>query len=162
MDESRRWTLLATVTCATVAGGGTFAWELLGTYLGSAETLRDGVTTADVAVLSPVKLFTMAGTGAIAGALVGGPSWAVLVEYWTRSSVTRRGTIAGAVAAALVIPVWLGLFSTVQRSGEVVQVDALLVVSLLALLVGGWATVPIGAVVGYLLARLRRGDATPG
>lgn len=164
MDESRRWSLRAAFGFGLAAFGVAFAWVVLGSYTSSRETLRDGVTAADLAVLSSSQALAFVGAATVAGALVGGPAWALLVERWDRWSITRRGALAGAWTGCLAVPVSMGLLSVADATTAASALENVLVglvLGLVGVVVVGWTTIPAGAATGYILALWRADDAKP-
>lgn len=165
MRASRRWSLRAAGGLGLTAFGVAFAWAVVILYADGGESLRDGVTAGDLAVLDPVAILGFGGVAAVAGALVGGFAWAVVVERWDRWSVTRRGALAGACTGFLAVPVAVAaiapLFDAPGDPTTLESVGGGLVFGLLGLLLVGWTTVPAGAATGYVLALWRADDATP-
>lgn len=159
MDEKTEWSLRAVAVLAFAAFVAAVDLYVLATYAEISETLADGIQPSDLAALEPRFFASFVASATVAGGLVGGPAWWVVVEQWDRSSVTRRGALAGGLTGAGAVPVamlglvalgpWIGL-------GPADLIGAILA-GLIGIVVVGWATIPVGAIAGYLFA-LRRGD----
>lgn len=157
-----RWAGRAALAFGISAGVLTLTWYVVGTYTSSVETLRDGVSSADLAMFSVVDAVGLAAIAVAAATLVGALTWYLLVERLDRWSVRHRGAISGAVTGWLAVPVAAAcLRITVATPGQswlLLAASGFAIGLLAGSVLVGWATIPVGALVGYELGRWRGVD----
>lgn len=164
MRDDVAWSLRAGAGLSVAAFVIGAYWLLYQEHREIAELLSDGVQSADFAdpALAGSAVLLALGTGTTA--IVGTLTWWAIVERLDGSSITRRGAIAGGITGALVVYLVTATIMTIPGGGSRIgpsNVGFRLLVGLLGLVVLGWASIPAGTVLGYLLALHRGEDVTP-
>lgn len=160
MRENVAWSLRAGAGLAVAAFVIGVYWVLYDRYRELGDLLADGVQLADFGDHAVWSSALLLGLGTATAVAVGSLLWWVIVEQWDRSSITRRGSLAGGLTGALVpylVTAMLVTYSGLGSGLEPRDAIIILLVGLIGLFVVGWISVPAGTMLGYLFA-LRRGD----